>query len=85
MDNLFSASQIPGSIPSKERMYLNRDFIQRGQIPVTLDDVSNFTVYMWDNRYVKNLTFSRNHIPQISEDYRVKTFGEIDYKTNANN
>lgn len=79
MNNLFSASQIPGTIPSKNRMYLNRDFIQFGQRPVTLKDISNFTVYMWDNRFVPNLTFSREHIPQINENYRLKTFGEIDY------
>lgn len=79
MDTLLSLSQVPGSIPSKKRMYLNRDFIKQGQVNVTINDITNFTVYMWDNRFVKELTFDREHIPPVTEEYRLKTLGEIEF------
>lgn len=79
MDALLSLQQLPGSIPSKKRLYLNRDFIKHGQVNISIDDITDFTVYMWDNRFVCDLIFDRNDIPPVTEEYRLTRMGEIEY------
>lgn len=58
-------------------MYLNRDFIKQGHVKLGIADITDVTVYMWVNRFVKDLVVNRNNIPPVDEDYRRQMFSEI--------
>lgn len=65
-------------LPSPRSIYLNRDFLKQGHVKVTLENITDFTVYMWDNRFVPKLVVNRDNIPPVTEVYRRNTCGDID-------
>lgn len=65
-------------LPSPRTIFLNRDFLKQGHVKVTIENITDFTVYMWDNRFVPELVVNRDNIPPVTEVYRRNTCGDID-------
>jgi hypothetical protein len=65
------------TLPSERTIFLNRDFIKHGQKRVLLSEFTKVHVYMWDNRYERELVFNRSTIPPVSEDYLLRTFEQV--------
>lgn len=76
---MLSMEEDAGAVPSKRTIYLNRDFLKAGQNRVSLKDITDFTVYMWDNRYMKHLIFNRDNIAPVDQEYRKQVLTQIDY------
>jgi hypothetical protein len=76
-DNILSIHNDVKMLPSRRTMYLNRDFLKQGHVKLAISAITDVTVYMWTNRYVKDLVVNRDNIPRVDEDYRRTTFGEI--------
>lgn len=79
IDYLLSPPDDAFALPSRQTIYLNRDFIKQGQVKVKLEDITPFQVFMWDNRFMRDLSFNRDNIAPITEEYRRKAYSEIDY------
>lgn len=78
-ENILALEDDACALPSKETIYLNRDFLRAGQNRVTIKDITDFTVFMWDNRYMRDLTYNRNNIAPVTDEYRMKTHAQVDY------
>jgi hypothetical protein len=67
------------ALPSRRTIYLNRDFLKAGQNRVTINDITPFTVFMWDNRYERDLSYNRDNMAPVTNEYREQTLGQVDY------
>lgn len=58
-------------------MFLNHDFLKQGHISVTIEDMTDFKVYMWHNLHVKDLEINHAHIPPAREECRRQTVAKV--------